>query len=103
CSASERSPRLLVARPVASLMPTSATAASTEARAVLRCGLTRAGWRITARGRSAGSGGRGHLPDEEHGVGAADEREPRRLHVEQHVVVLVVTGREHRHLTALLG
>ena len=40
CSASESRPRLPVARPVPSLSPISAAAASTEKSAVLRCGVT---------------------------------------------------------------
>src|SRR5260370_26104264 len=40
CAASERSPRLCVARPVPSFSPMRATATSTETSAVRRCGVT---------------------------------------------------------------
>src|SRR6185312_7922357 len=41
CAASERRPRLWVARPVPSFSPISATAATTETSAVRLCGVTR--------------------------------------------------------------
>jgi hypothetical protein len=43
CSASETSPRLPVARPVASLMATRAAAATTDTSAVRRCGCMEEG------------------------------------------------------------